>query len=189
MRGRFGRSFGRQTLGVATALAVATSVCFAQVSPQAATIGAPAAARVAQSATFGTRGPSGAGSLLSILGSAWKSDNTPIPFAKLRLRNLLTGKIEASTTADVAGQFVFDKIAGGSYLVELVSDTGKVLALSHPFTVGSGETVATFVRLGTKVPWFDGFFASAALAVAAGAAAAGLTAVAPEQVRPVSGRQ
>jgi len=39
------------------------------------------------------------------------------------------------------------------------------------------------------VPWFDGFFGSAALAVAAGAAAAGLTAVAPEQVRPVSGRQ
>jgi hypothetical protein len=55
--------------------------------------------------------------------------------------------------------------------------------------VAPGETVATFVRLGSKAPWFNGFFSNAAAAVASSAAAAGITAVAPEQIRPVSARR
>jgi len=56
-------------------------------------------------------------------------------------------------------------------------------------TLGPGDTIATFVRLGAKVPWFSGFFGNSALAVAAAAAATGLTALAPDQMDPVSGRQ
>ncbi len=138
------------------------------------------------------------GQTSSVLGSAWYSDNTPIPRARLRLRNVQSGEIAAATVADDEGQFTFTGMAIGSYVVELVSDdekkvgsddTGKILTIGQPFTIGPGETVATFVRLGTKVPWFIGFFGNAALAVSAAAAAAGLTALAPEQVRPVSGRQ
>ena len=125
----------------------------------------------------------------TIAGSAWNADNSPIPGARLRLRNVVTGQIAGAAVADEAGQFTFADVAPGSYVVELVSESGKILTVGHPLTVGPGETVATFVRLGNKSPWFAGFFGSAALAVASAAAATGLTAMAPEQVRSVSARQ
>ena len=178
---RFASRLGGRVLAVMTAISLATTSGFAQTGAKTA----PASVQGAKA--FVPHGITVSG--MTIVGSAWKADNTPIPHAKVRLRNVVTGKLVAAAEADDGGEFVFDKIETGSYLVELVSDSGKVMAVSHSFTVGSGETVATFVRLGAKAPWFDGFFGSAALAVAAGAAAAGLTAVAPEQVRPVSGRQ
>ena len=122
----------------------------------------------------------------SILGAAWEADNTPIPNARLRLRNVLSGKIAATTTANEMGQFAFNDVESGSYLVELVGENGKILAIGHAFTVAPGETVATFVRMRTRVPWFNGFFGNAASAVSATAASIGITAVAPEAIRCVS---
>ena len=125
----------------------------------------------------------------SVLGAAWNADNTPIPNAKVRLRNVRTGRIEAHAVANDMGQFVFQSVESGSYVIELVTENGKVLTVGHSFTVAPGETVATFVRLGTRVPWFNGFFANAASAVASSAAAAGVTAVAPDVIRPASAVQ
>lgn len=122
----------------------------------------------------------------SILGTAWHADNTPIPFARVRLRNGSTGRIESHAAANEMGQFAFQDVESGSYVIELVTDDGRVLTVGHTFSVAPGETVATFVRLGTRVPWFTGFFTNAAAAVASGAAAAGVTAIAPETIRPVS---
>ena len=122
----------------------------------------------------------------SIMGTAWKADNTPIPQAKVRLRDAGSGKPLAAAIANDAGQFTFGDIEPGSYIVELISDNGKVLAVGHTLAVGAGETIVTFVRLGTKVPWFEGFFVNAAASVAAAAASMGVTAVAPQEMRPVS---
>jgi hypothetical protein len=83
-------------------------------------------------------------------------------------------------------QFAFGDIPEGTYLVEMITESGKVLAVGHTFTVAVGETVATFVRLGAKVPWFTGFFGNAALAVAASAATAGVLAMSPETITSVS---
>jgi hypothetical protein len=124
----------------------------------------------------------------SVVGAAWNADSTGIPGARLRLRNVTTGKITAATKADDSGQFRFDAIPSGSYVIELVDDSGKVLALGHVFTVAHGETVATFVRLGTRVPWFTGFFSNAAAAVISTAASEGVTALAPV-ARPASRKQ
>ena len=125
----------------------------------------------------------------AIVGSAWNADNSPIPRARLRLRNVVSGQIQATTVADESGQFTFLDSPTGTYVVELVSDNGRILTIGHPLIVSPGETVATFVRLGSKVPWFTGFFGNAALAVATAAAATGLTALAPENMDPISGRQ
>lgn len=125
----------------------------------------------------------------AVVGVAWQSDNTPIPYARVRLRDVSTGRAAGHTVANEAGRFTFADIAAGSYVVELVNENGKVLTVGHSFTVARGETVATFVRLGTRAPWFDGFFANAAAAVASAAAAAGVTAIAPEGIRPVSATQ
>jgi hypothetical protein len=124
----------------------------------------------------------------SILGAAWNADNSPIPEARLRLRNAITGRVEAATIADAAGQFTFSNVEGGTYVVELVNDRGTVLTVGHPFVVAPGETVATFVRLGARVPWFAGFFENAALAATSSAAGLGVTALAPV-APPVSAKR
>src|SRR5215218_6502045 len=57
----------------------------------------------------------------SVVGSAWKSDNKPVPMAKLRLRNVVTGKVEAAAVGNADGRFAFNNIETGSYIVELIS--------------------------------------------------------------------
>jgi hypothetical protein len=114
----------------------------------------------------------------SVLGVAWKVDNTPLAGARVRLRNLTTGKVHASAVADSVGQFSFPQIESGTYVVELLGENGKVITVGHAFAIAEGETVATFVRLGTRLPWFAGFFQNAATAVTSSAASEGITALA-----------
>ena len=123
----------------------------------------------------------------SVTGAAWNVDNAPIPGAHLQLRNLTNGKIAGTTLADEAGRFSFTNIEGGTYAVELVATGGKIVTVGQAFVIAPGETVATFVRLGTKVPWFSGFFSNAASAVASTAASQGITAIAPVQLPLSSG--
>jgi hypothetical protein len=128
-------------------------------------------ARVA-GASFGSRST-------TILGAAWNSDNTPIKGANLRLRNVVSGKIEAVTKANDAGQFTFENIDGGNYVVELVTDSGHIQTVGHVFTIAPGETIATFVRLGPKVPWATAVFNNTAGNVASTAATEGIAAIKP----------
>ena len=120
-----------------------------------------------------------------MLGAALKMDNTPIPGARVQLRNVVSGKVEATAVANQTGQFTFTNIEGGTYVVELIGENGKIATVGHAFVIAHGETVATFVRLGTKVPWFTGFFGNAASAAVSAAASQGITAIAPVQL-PVS---
>ncbi len=69
----------------------------------------------------------------------------------LRMRNLQDGGIEASTTGTAFGEFRFDTLSGGSYLIELLDSDLDILAVGQTLTVLSGETVGTFIRLGDVV--------------------------------------
>jgi hypothetical protein len=138
----------------------------------------------------------GSSGMTSVIGYAWKADNSPIPEAHVQLRNLVSGKVEARTVADEAGQFTFTRLEGGTYVVELVGtndadyttttynkdNNNKILTVGHAFVIAPGETVATFVRLGTKAPWLYAFFSNTASAVASTAAGLGITAIAPVQL-------
>jgi hypothetical protein len=118
--------------------------------------------------------------------TVWKADDTPLPRARLRLRDALTGRIEATGVADETGRFTFTVSAGGTYIVEVVAENGKVLALGQTVSVARGETVAVFIRLGTRDRWFETFFNNAAAAAISTAASTGIMAVAPDTVRAVS---
>jgi carboxypeptidase family protein len=113
----------------------------------------------------------------SVRGVAWNSDNSPVPAAKVRLRNLQTGRVEGSAVTSEIGQFTFSGLESGAYVIELVSDGGRVMAVGQGFRVESGETVATFVRLPARQSWFGGAFSNAAAAVIAAASSAGVTAI------------
>ena len=123
-----------------------------------------------------------------VRGVAWDSDNSPIPKAKVRLRNTHSGRVEANTVTGEDGRFAFSSVEGGSYVVELVSDGDRVLAVGQSFRVEPGETVATFVRLPPRRPRFAGFFTNAAVAAIAAAASVGVTAMGPgtNGSRPIS---
>jgi hypothetical protein len=166
-------------IGVALAIcanAFALSVpAIAGTDPVPAAPGAPVAVRT------GTRaGGAVASRATSIVGVAWNADNGPLPGARVRLRNVVTGRVALTAVANEAGQFTFVAMEPGSYLIELVNERDKILTVGQTFTIEPGETVATFVRLPAKAPWFNGFFGNAAGAVASAAAAAGVTAIAPE---------
>jgi hypothetical protein len=87
----------------------------------------------------------------SIVGVAWNADNTPLPWARVRLRNVVTGKIASAAVADAAGQFTFAGVETGAYLIELVTESGKIAAVSHTFSVAPGETVARAVRMAKPI--------------------------------------
>ena len=112
-----------------------------------------------------------------VRGVVWNSDNAPLANAKVRLRNIETGRVVAASETSSSGQFVFGGVAKSSYLVELVSDNGKVLAVGPTFRIGPGETISTVVRLPTRRSWYAGMFSNAAAAVIAAASSVGLTAV------------
>jgi hypothetical protein len=113
----------------------------------------------------------------TIVGTVWKHDNTPVPNGLLRLRDVASGRILMGTQADALGRFSFPVVPAGSYLLELVNERGDVLAVGQMFSLRLNETVATFIRLGARAPWYSGFFSNAAAAALVSAAALGVTAV------------
>lgn len=121
----------------------------------------------------------------AVRGVVWNADSTPLPNAHVRLRNLQTGRIDATATTTEVGQFAFDRIESGAYLTELVDDNGRVLAVGQSFRVEPGETIATFVRLASRQPWYSGIFVNTAAAVISAASSAGVTAIG-SQAPPVS---
>jgi hypothetical protein len=132
--------------------------------------------------------PIGAPVGASLVGAVWTRGNEPVPDALVRLRNVVTARIERMVRADSTGRFEFRDLEGGQYLVEVVDPDGKVLAVGHPLSLAPGETAAIFVRLGMREWWFSGFFGNAAAAAVSSAASLGLSAVRrPDQ--PVSPAQ
>jgi hypothetical protein len=123
-----------------------------------------------------------------VFGFVWNADNEPIAFANVRLRNVSSGRVEATAVAAESGEFTFENLEGGTYVIEYVDEKGKVLAVGHVFSVAPGETVATFIRLAGRSSWYATFFGSGhniAATVIASAASLGITALAPAS-RPVS---
>ena len=147
---------------------VSQSVGWTLLVTLATQIGAPLSGHAA---------PPPPGEAAIVRGVAWTSDNSPIPNARVRLRNTHSGRVEAKTVTGEDGQFTFDRVEGGSYVVELVNESDRVLAVGQGFRVEAAETVATFVRLPPQRPRFAGFFTNAAVAAISAAASAGVTAM------------
>jgi hypothetical protein len=120
-----------------------------------------------------------------ILGTAWRGDTTPFPQPRIRLRNVENGRGVARTIGDGEGRFRIDGVDPGAYVVELMSQDDKVLAVGDLFGVSPGTQSYTVVRLSARAPWFGGFFGNAAAAAIAAASTIGVTATGTNG-RPVS---
>jgi Carboxypeptidase regulatory-like domain len=111
----------------------------------------------------------------TVTGTVVNHDDTPVPDAHLRLRDITTGQTVQTTEGDRSGRFTFVRVPPGSYIVELVDRRGNVLAVGQVFGMTPLQTVTTLIRL-TSSPWYAGFFRNAAILALASAAALGVTA-------------
>ena len=111
-----------------------------------------------------------------VIGTAWRSDTTPFDRARLRLRNVTTGRGAATAVSNREGRFRFDDVEPGPYVVELLGDGDRVLAVSDLFGVTAEQQVSTIVRLSSRTPFFGGLFGIGAAAAIAAASTLGITA-------------
>jgi hypothetical protein len=164
--------------------------------PLTATTKAAAAVRASRMAQANAaRGAAGAASAVgarstSVVGYLWTANNAAITDATVQLRNTVTGQIDMFTRTNSVGEFIFNNVDTGAYVIEYTADSaGGLLALGHPFTVAPGETIATFVRLSGALPAVlpdvaGNVAASALQTVASAGVTTVVTPLAPVEVQP-----
>lgn len=188
-----------KALAAAMLVALAMPAAHAQVPGVTQTGRAAARAIAVRSTTSAARAARalsslGAGSsvsasrVTSVMGYLWAGEGTPVSNATVQLRNIVTGQIEQVSTTLQNGAFAFNGVEGGTYAIEYVSESGgNLVAIGQAFSVAPGETVATFVRLGSELVGTltnaaSTLASNAAQAVISTAASAGIAgSVAPEQ--------
>jgi hypothetical protein len=78
-----------------------------------------------------------------------------VPQAKVRARDAF-GKVVGTTITDNAGQFSFTLERGGTHYVELVDDSGRVLAVEDvgeaAVSVDLGYNSTTILRVPARLP-------------------------------------
>jgi len=107
----------------------------------------------------------------------WDAANKPVPDITVALRNLRTARLDRTMISDADGHVSVRGIGSSTYVLEVVNARGAVIATGQVFSIATGERVATFVRLGSKSPWFAGIFNHAGAIAVATAAGLGATAV------------
>ena len=189
-------SVGVHAQGSAAAAAAARLAMPAPTGSLSALTKAASAVRSSRAAALAGKGlTSGTGASLGkstqIMGYLWTSNNGAMTEATVRIRDTVTDAIVDVVKTNSAGEFVFQNVNPGEYVIEYVSDsTSKLLALGHPFTVSPGETVATFVRLSNGLPMLlpnelSNLTSNVAAQAVSSAAAEGVTAIATPLVSVV----
>ena len=124
-------------------------------------------------------------SAATVIGNVWGADGRPVANLALRLRDVVSGRVESTTSSIDGGEFRFENVSGSTYVVECLDERGTVIAVGVTFSVAPGETVAIFVRLGSQGRRTAGFFHSIAASVVSAAAGVGVTAIGTPG-RPIS---
>jgi hypothetical protein len=81
-----------------------------------------------------------------IIGSVIDIRQVPVARVKIQLRSLITGAVDKVGESDANGEYEFDLVDPGSYVVEMVLVDGYVVALSNA-ALGRFETMRTVVQL------------------------------------------
>jgi hypothetical protein len=98
-----------------------------------------------------------------IAGTARDAQGQALSNAKLQLRNIDTGQVVARARAGGNGSYEFNGIGPGNYVVEIVDDSDKVLAVSAAAPLAaSGAVTGLLVALTSTAASGGAFFASTA---------------------------
>jgi hypothetical protein len=123
---------------------------------------------------------------VNLTGTAYTVNLQPLPNAAVQIRNFQTGNRVSSTISDRAGEFSFSGLAPGTYIIEIVDVSGRVIGMTAPFRLGSERNTnvsVVAVAHGLVTPGQNGGFSLlglgpvTSLAVLGAAGAAAVTAV------------
>ena len=90
------------------------------------------------------------GKINALIGLARTSLNIPIPYARVLLRNIGTGQIDARATATENGRFSFLDLDPSVYVVELLGADDSIVAASQMIAINRGEVRETEVRAAAR---------------------------------------
>jgi hypothetical protein len=82
-----------------------------------------------------------------VIGQVIDITQTPVANARVQLRNLITGGVLGQDESDANGEYAFTVDEPGSYVVEMVTVAGYVVALSNAGALARFETLRTVVIL------------------------------------------
>src|SRR5262245_6227765 len=123
---------------------------------------------------------------IALKGRAFTTSLQAFPDARVQIRDLKTGQLVNSTTTNATGEFSFENLKPGDYIVELANAAGNVQGMSAPFTLGAAKiatvsvvAVAPGVVTAGAVAGFSlfGLGSVSSVAVLGAAGAAAVTAV------------
>ena len=77
-------------------------------------------------------------------------EGKPIPSITVRLRNMDNGRLTATATTNERGEFKFDRLPAGNYVVETVARDGATLLGTSPPDCPGGTMVASGVTVSTS---------------------------------------
>jgi hypothetical protein len=91
--------------------------------------------------------PAGVTGDTMIIGTVIDIRQAPVAYAKVQLRNLVTGTVQQEGESNEYGEYQFAVETPGTYVVEMVMVDGYVLALSNAGSLARFETLRTLVQL------------------------------------------
>ena len=91
--------------------------------------------------------PATNGSQTMIVGTVIDIGKVPVPYARVQLRSLITGTVQQEGESNEFGEYEFAVDTPGTYVVEMVTVHGYVVALSNAGSLARFETVRTLVQL------------------------------------------
>lgn len=91
--------------------------------------------------------PASAAGDTRIVGNVIDIRQVPVAYARVRLRNLITAEIAAVKETDPQGNYEFVVADPGTYVVEMATIDGYVIALSNAGSLARYETLRTVVQL------------------------------------------
>jgi len=123
------------------------------------------------------------GKINGIVGYTRGGRNAAIPSARVILRNVATGKVEAQGVADELGRFAFLDVMPAGYIAEMVDDHDRPIGASEVVSIGLHELREATVRTSgrTVLSSFGGGLRPAAHDTVAVAAANGVNRLAPPE--------
>lgn len=82
---------------------------------------------------------------IALAGRAFSSSLQALPDARVQIRDLKSGQLVNSTTSNATGEFAFENLKPGDYVVELADASGYVQGMSAPFTLGAARNARVSV--------------------------------------------
>ena len=91
--------------------------------------------------------PAGAKGDTRIVGTVIDIRQVPVTYVKVQLRDLDSGALIGETETNANGEYAFEVLNPGNFVVEMVSVDGYVIALSNAGALARYETLQTVIQL------------------------------------------